>query len=199
MTRILLKLEQEFLCTWHSWWWLMGSLESSIARTFGEVIYLKLVAILDLWWRHFRSPFRNLFYQDDNRKWRHKSKMAASLRLIPPRNVQTILLGSNQSFFREQYARIYTPFHCIGIALDTLRPSQNGHRLLDDIFKCIFLTDSWYFDIQISLKCVPIDPVSNGSTFVQIMARCRTGDEPLSEPLRLSFADAYIRHSASIS
>ena len=41
------------------------------------------------------------------------------------------------------------------------------------------------FSIKISLKFIPKCPINNISALVQIMARCRPGDKPLSEPMMI--------------
>ena len=66
----------------------------------------------------------------------------------------------------------YSFVNCIGATqFNTLRPIQNGCNLADDTFKAI------------SLKFVPKGPINNISALVQIMACCRPGDKPLSEPM----------------
>ena len=67
--------------------------------------------------------------------------------------------------------------------INTLRPRQNGHHLADDIFKRIFLNENVRISIKISLKFVPKGPINNIPALVQIMAWCRSGDKPLSEPM----------------
>ena len=81
--------------------------------------------------------------------------------------------------------------HLGGIHMDqgninTLRPRQNGRRFADDVFKCIFLNENIWISIKISLKFIPKDPVNNIPTLVQIMARRRPGDKPLSETMMAS-------------
>ena len=53
----------------------------------------------------------------------------------------------------------------------------------DDIFKCLFLNENIWISIKISLNFVPNGPINNISASVQIMAWCRPGDKPLSEPM----------------
>ena len=69
---------------------------------------------------------------------------------------------------------------------NTLRPRQNGRHFADDIFKCIFVIENVWILIKISLKFVPKGPIPNIPTLVQIMAWCRPGDKPLSEPTMAS-------------
>ena len=69
------------------------------------------------------------------------------------------------------------------LRLNTLRPKQNGRHLPDDIFKCIFLNESIWIWINISLKFVPRCPIDNIPALVQIMAWRWPGDKPLSEPM----------------
>ena len=50
-----------------------------------------------------------------------------------------------------------------------------------------------YFD-WISLTFIARVPIDNTPALVSIMACCRVGDKPLSEPMRTWFTDAYVRH-----
>ena len=70
--------------------------------------------------------------------------------------------------------------------VNSLRPRQNGCHFADDIFKCIFLNDNIWIQINISLKFVPKGPINNIPALVQIMAWRRPGDKPLSEPIMVS-------------
>ena len=76
---------------------------------------------------------------------------------------------------------------------------QNGRHFADDIFNCVFLNENIGISIQISLKFVPKGPIDNKSAFVQVMARHRTGDNPLPEPMLTQFTDAYMRHKGEMS
>ena len=53
--------------------------------------------------------------------------------------------------------------------------------------------------MKLSLKFIPNGPIDNIPELVQIMAWRRTGDKPLSEPLKTQFNDAYMRRSTSVS
>ena len=66
--------------------------------------------------------------------------------------------------------------------------------LADNNFKCIFLIENDRIPIQFSLKFVPRSPIDNKPALVQVMAWCRTGDKPLSEPMLTQFTDTYMRH-----
>ena len=70
--------------------------------------------------------------------------------------------------------------------INTLRPRQNGRHFADDIFKCIFLNESVWIPIKISLKLVPRGPINNIPALVQILAWRRPGDKPLSETMMVS-------------
>ena len=70
--------------------------------------------------------------------------------------------------------------------LNTLRPVLAGCQFPDDIFKCIFLNESVWIYIKITLKFVPKRPINSIPALVQIMARRRSGDRPLSEPVIFS-------------
>ena len=69
------------------------------------------------------------------------------------------------------------------VLVNTLRPRQNDRHFPDDIFKWIFLNDNVGISIHISLKFVPMGPINNIPTLVQVMAWRRPGDKPLSEPM----------------
>ena len=83
--------------------------------------------------------------------------------------------------------------------LSTMSPRQNGRHFPDVIFKCILLNQDVRISIKFSLKFVSKSPIDNNPVFVQIMAWCRSGDKPLSEPMIAYVADAYMRHSTSMS
>ena len=67
--------------------------------------------------------------------------------------------------------------------INSLRLRQNGRHFADDIFKCIFLNKNVWILIKISLKFVPLGPITNIPALVQIMAWCRPGDKPLFGPM----------------
>ena len=62
-------------------------------------------------------------------------------------------------------------------------PGQNGCHFADNIFKCISLNEKAWLSIKILLKFVPTGSINNIPALVQIMAWCRTGSKPLSEPM----------------
>ena len=74
-------------------------------------------------------------------------------------------------------------------------PGQNGHHFTDDIFRCIFMNEKFGILIQIALKFVPKGPFDNKAALVQVMAWCRIGNEPLSEPMLTRLTNAYMQHS----
>ena len=47
------------------------------------------------------------------------------------------------------------------LALNTLRPRQNGHHVADEILKCNFLNENVWILIEISLKFVPKGQIDN--------------------------------------
>ena len=67
--------------------------------------------------------------------------------------------------------------------LNKLRQRQNCCHFTDDIFKCIFLNENVWILFKISLKFVPKIWVNNIPALVQMMAWCRLGNRPLSEPM----------------
>ena len=65
--------------------------------------------------------------------------------------------------------------------------------------KFIFLNEKLCILIQIWLKFVHMCPGDNKSTLVQVMAKRRTGDKSLSEPMLSQFTDVYMRRSGDTS
>ena len=66
---------------------------------------------------------------------------------------------------------------------NTLRVRQNGCHFPDNIFKSF----SWMkILIKISLKFVPKGPINTIPSLVQIMAWCRPGDKPFTEPMMVN-------------
>ena len=55
--------------------------------------------------------------------------------------------------------------------------------LADGTFKCKFVNENILISIMISLKFVPKGAINNIPALVQIKARRRPGDKPLSEPM----------------
>ena len=74
----------------------------------------------------------------------------------------------------------------VGVMPTSLRPKQNCRNFLDDIFKCIFLNDSVWISIAISLKFVPKVPINNIPAIVQIVAWRWPGNRLLSEPIMVT-------------
>ena len=74
------------------------------------------------------------------------------------------------------------------LAVNTLRPKQNGRHIADDICKCILLNENIWITIKNSLKFVPKGPINNIPALVQIMAWRCPGDKPLSEPMLVNLA-----------
>ena len=67
--------------------------------------------------------------------------------------------------------------------INSLRPRRDRRHFADDIFKCVFLNKNEWISLRISLKFVPKVWINNIPSLVQIMAWCRPGDKPLSEPM----------------
>ena len=74
-----------------------------------------------------------------------------------------------------------------GCLFNILTPGQNGRHFADDIFKCIFENENEWISPKISLKFVPKVRNNNIPALVQIMAWCRPGDKPSSQPMMIKF------------
>ena len=77
-----------------------------------------------------------------------------------------------------------TLYQLLGKILPLQRqPRQNGRHFPDDIFKWIFLNETLYVSLKISLKFVLRFRISNILPLVLILAWRRLGEKPLSEPM----------------
>ena len=83
--------------------------------------------------------------------------------------------------------------------VNILRPRQNGRHFPDNILKWIFLNENAWIVIKISWTFVSSGPINNIPALVQIMAWHQTINKALSEPMMVYVANAYMRHSASMS
>ena len=70
--------------------------------------------------------------------------------------------------------------------VNTLKPRRNRRHFADDIFKCVFLNENVLISVKLSLKFIPMGPVNNIPSLVQMMAWCRLGVKPLSEAMMIS-------------
>ena len=70
--------------------------------------------------------------------------------------------------------------------------SSIEQNFADNIFKCIFMNETFCVFIQISLKFVPKGPIDNISVLVQEMAWHWKGNKSLSEPMLTQFTDVYM-------
>ena len=70
-------------------------------------------------------------------------------------------------------------------SVNILRMRQNGRHFQEDIFQHIFVNENEWISIKISLKFVPKCQINTILALVQIMAWCRPGDKPLSQPMTL--------------
>ena len=80
------------------------------------------------------------------------------------------------------------PIYVYGSSISTLanrlRPRQKWLPNPDD--KCILLNENVWNSIQMSLKFVPNGPINNIPALFHVMAWCRPGNKPLSEPMMVS-------------
>ena len=85
-----------------------------------------------------------------------------------------------------QYGKAFTKQKQIWF-INTLRPRQHGRHFPDDIFKCSFLNENVSIAIKISMTFLPTIPNNNNPSLIQIMARRRSGDKPLSGTIVISW------------
>ena len=74
-------------------------------------------------------------------------------------------------------------YWCKGQLFNSLLPRQHGCHFADDTLKRIFFNEIVRISMNFSLKFVPKGPIHNIPALVQIMAWCRLGNKPLSEPM----------------
>ena len=72
---------------------------------------------------------------------------------------------------------------CVEVSLNNWGRDKMDTISQTTFVKCIFLNENVWTPIKISLKFVPKSPINNIPALVQIMAWCRPGDKPLSEPM----------------
>ena len=89
-------------------------------------------------------------------------------------------------FLKERKYYWYTETVSIVFSPNALRLKQNGNHFAGEIFTCIFLNWNVWISNKISLKFVPKGQFNNIPALVQIMAWCRPGATPLSEPMMVS-------------
>ena len=92
-----------------------------------------------------------------------------------------LFLSSFPIRFKSFFLQIFFRFAC------HIEAETNGWHFADGIFKWIFLNESVWIPIKISLKFVPKGPVNNVPVLVQIMAWRRSGYKPLSEAMMVNF------------
>ena len=73
-------------------------------------------------------------------------------------------------------------------------PGHNDRPFVDDILRCIFLTEKVCIVMKMSLKFDPEGPIANGQALVKKMAWRLFGAKPLNERMLTWFTDAYMRH-----
>ena len=70
--------------------------------------------------------------------------------------------------------------------INSSRLGRNRRHFADDTFKHIFLNENVRIFIKTWLKFVPKGPKNNIPALVQVMAWCRPGNKPSSEPMMVS-------------
>ena len=94
-------------------------------------------------------------------------------------------MGKTTSLY---WISLKTAFILIGMSclINTLRLRRNRQHLQMTFSNAFFFNDCVWISLTISLKFVPRVPINNIPALVQIMAWCRPGDKPLSEPKMVS-------------
>ena len=115
-------------------------------------------------------------------QWDHQRYFVRLILFRRKKNISYIFVNILQ-FIVGSWNRTNECLYNFSGEFNTLRPRQNGSYFPDDIFKCILVNDNSWISIKISLKFVPEGPINNIPALVQMMARCRPVDKPLSEPM----------------
>ena len=102
-------------------------------------------------------------------------------------------------FFQLLPYSIYFMKYNVYLHLNSPSRGQNGRHFVDNILGYIFVNGMFCILIKMSLKDVPKAPIDKFLAWVQIMAWCRKGFKPLSEPLLIRFINAYRRNYGEMS
>ena len=97
--------------------------------------------------------------------------------------------------WRSRYLCVSPPTkwtHLISTYWDRDKIAAISQTTFSNVFSWMKMFEFW---LKISLKFLPKGPIDKMAALVQIMAWRRTGDKPLSEPMMVYIADAYMRHS----
>ena len=132
--------------------------------------------------------------------------------LTPKGRVATFVLDGNWGYWRLQLQPTSCPPGKImwwkDVSPRCILPLILTHRARDKIaaisqttfsIAFSFLNENIWISNKMSLKYVPGVLIDNMSALVQIMACCRPGDKPLSEPMRTHFTEAYMKHYGEMS
>ena len=132
----------------------------------------KTTFFLNQWWpSYLESKLRKFWKANDTAKFRKKDGFLNCWGLVK-------LISSKR--LTTWHRRILVN---IDASLNTGGETNSRHFADDsDTFKSIFLNENVRISIKISLKFVPRGPINNIPAF-EIMAWCRPGDKPLSEPM----------------
>ena len=76
----------------------------------------------------------------------------------------------------------------------TSLPWQIVRHFTGYVFRCIFVNEKFCILIWMSLKFVLKGPIGIKQSLVYVIARCLTGDKPLSQPMLTRFTNAYMQH-----
>ena len=112
--------------------------------------------------------------------------------------VQSVIEISSQLTFPFQWrcgVSLMANHHCfLCFHLNTSPPRQNGCYFTADIFKCIFMNKNFVFRFKSHWNLFLRAQFNNKSVLLQVMAWCRIGDKPLSQPMITQFIGAYMQH-----
>ena len=160
----------------------------------GKVTYITTHSIIEVEWRICAVPNWAIIGSDDGLRtgwypaitWTNTGNHQFDSREWPVKFWSKLIYS-----IQEEYAFQHVVCKMAAILsrskwLNTLRPRQNRRHFADNIFKCILLNENVWIALRISLKFVPKVRIINMPSLVQIMAWCRPGDKPLSEPVVIS-------------
>ena len=82
-------------------------------------------------------------------------------------------------------------YNCV---INSSPPGENGRHFAGDIFRCIFVNETFCILIKISLKFVPKDPNDNTTALIWKMAWGQIVNKPLPEPTLTQIPDAILHH-----
>ena len=149
------------------WWQLMSSPIKASSRVTCTIIF-KFYQYL-AWYMEGHPLFNSLIPSETGMHHRNGSSLVQIM----------VWLDKTKPLFEP----ILTCYHWSTVTYQDIEAETKWPPFSRRHFKCIFVNENVRISIKISLKFVSKDLINDIPALVQIMAWCRSGDKPLSEPM----------------